>query len=272
MSTPTPPHGTESRYYGTRKRAACRCERCIRAAYYANIRRAQGRARYGSNLIDRDPVAEHIAVLLAAGMSQSAIARAANVSVSTISYLHLGKTRSCMREKALRILAVQPHADSVSPRPATGTIRRVRALYAIGHGQGAIARATGLSESAVSHIASGMVATVSGATAVAVQRAYRELAVKAGASRKARARAAAQGWHGPMAWGDDIDNPDAQPDLDTGQEAPRFVAVTEDALWLEQQGYTREQIAWRLGISRDAVQTALRRYRLAQQQNLREAA
>jgi hypothetical protein len=215
VTRPLPPHGTEPRYCGSKTRPCCRCQRCTRAARLANIRRAQIRAAYGSNTIPRDHLAAHVHELLDAGMSQAGIARAAGVSPTTISYIVLGKLHGCHRDKAVRILAVQPTLDNRSPQPAIGTIRRVRALYAIGHGQAAIAATTGLSESAISHIASAFTSSVTGATAAKIRAAYRVLCARPGTSRKARARAAEQGWLGPLAW-DDIDNPEAEPETDTG--------------------------------------------------------
>lgn len=45
---------------------------------------------------------------------------------------------------------------------------------------------------------------------------------------------------------------------------PRYIALAEDCDELERQGHTREQIAARLGVTRDGLQRALSLYRQKQ--------
>ena len=106
---PVPPHGSEGRYKGTNNgsRPPCRCQVCIRGNRLAGIRRERVRLAGESNLITAQLLAAHIKTLIDSGMSQSAIARAAGVSQTTISYVLHGKIQSCQRSKGERLLAVK---------------------------------------------------------------------------------------------------------------------------------------------------------------------
>lgn len=212
MARPIPRHGSEGRYKGTTSRPGCRCDTCQRGFRLAQLRRDLVRLKGESNLTSRDVLLPHIKKLADSGMSQSAIARAAHVSQSTISYLVCGKTNSCHRSKGERILAIQPGTrDTISDRPALTLSRRMQALYAIGHGQAVIAAASGMSLSTVSHMVSQRYRTVDARTAAKVETVFSKLASTPGPSWRARRLAATQGWAPPGAW-DDIDDPDALPD------------------------------------------------------------
>ena len=81
---------------------------------------------------------------------------------------------------------------------------------------------------------------------------------------RARLYAQRNGWHGPLAW-DDIDNPNEQPETAEDDATPRYLALAEDAEWLERtQGYTREHAAARLGVTRDNLQASITRARKKQ--------
>lgn len=211
---PVPPHGSESRYKGTRSgsRPPCRCKLCTRGNRLAGIRRERARAAGEQLLIGRDILLPHILELQASGMSQALIARHAHVSQTTISYLINGHIESCHRDKALGILAVRPSQfDELSERPALGASRRARALYAIGHGRESIAAASGLSPCTIGQIANSRYTLIDGRIDAAIRLAYRTLGNSHGPSVKARRRAESQGWAPPGVW-DDIDDPDAVPD------------------------------------------------------------
>ncbi|MFB7899900.1 hypothetical protein ACFC1B_26630 [Streptomyces xiamenensis] len=270
MSTPTrpvPPHGTEGRYKGSQTRPPCHCQRCTRASYLANIRRARIRAEHGGNRISHDILLPHVEALLATGMSRSAIARAAGVSVSTICYIKNGLSNGCQRDQALRILAVQP-GQGVRQLDATGTIRRIRALYAIGHGQQAIADAAGIERYYVSRLIGDAPLRVSSRLAGQIARAYRTLSRTPGDSKRAATRARREGWHSPAAWdGDAIDDPCALPERDSGHDA-----LTRDELGalrrqeiahLADGGESRQEIARRLGMAPGHVRDILRDLRKA---------
>lgn len=226
---PIPPHGTPARYKGTRHgRPPCRCTACTRANRISGIRRQQARAAGETLLISRDTILPHLETLRDSGMSQTLIARHANISQATISYLLNGKIQSCRRAKALAILAVRPgQFDELAERPALGASRRVRALYAIGHGRNTISDATGLSACTIGQIANSRYTLVDGRVDAAIRLAYRQLVTTPGRSKKAAARAASQKWAPPGAW-DDIDDPDAAPDW-TGH------CGTDRGYWIHQR-------------------------------------
>ncbi|MEV0917885.1 hypothetical protein AB0I93_26955 [Streptomyces sp. NPDC049967] len=212
----TPPHGSEGRYRGTRSgsRPPCRCTTCIRGNRLAGIRRERVRLAGQSNLIPAQELAAHIATLTESGMSQCAIARAANVSQTTISYIINGRIRSSQRDKGERLLAVRPGTqDDISDQPILASRRRLQALYAIGHGQLSIASNSDINHSTVSHVVNGRYETVNGAFAARVRDVYSELSKTAGPSIKARRRAERAGWAPPAAWDDErLDDPTAHPE------------------------------------------------------------
>ncbi|WUH94597.1 hypothetical protein OG900_33580 [Streptomyces sp. NBC_00433] len=214
---PLPPHGTPTRYKGARNGSypPCKCAACVRAHSLSCKKRTLAHIAGTPPLYPAEPLRQHIRTLTDTGMSQDLIARRAHVSHATVNYLMRGLTKGCRREKALRILAVTPGTfDAVAERPVTGTMRRIRALYAIGHNNVTIAGASGVAASAISSIANGHQSIVQGTTAAAITAAYKTLSKRPGTSAKAKSRARKLGWHGPLDW-DDIDNPAAQPDPGT---------------------------------------------------------
>lgn len=271
---PLPPHGTEGRYSGTPNRPKCRCTKCKLAFKHAAYRRARNRALYGGSLISRELLVEHVTVLQAAGMNAAAIARAANVCDATISYIKLGKVRSCRRAVALRILAVQPgDVAAAETQPALPIRRRVRALYAAGHGCEAIAAATGVGTTTVFQISRGKYENVERRIAVAIREAYPQLARTPGKSTKARNVARRNGWPDPTWWEDygGIDDPTA-PETEQVVETTRAEVIAEDGLWLRAQGYSDELAAERLGITKTCLQQSIKRARQRQREQQEAAA
>ena len=269
-----PEHGTESRYKGARNGAwaACRCITCVSGHTRLCTLRQLAHLAGTPPLYPAGPLVQHIQLLIDGGMSQDLIARRAEVSHTTVRYLMRGLTKSTRREKALRILAVAPgDFDRAADRPAAGTIRRIRAMYSLGHNPQAIsAAAGGLAASSISAYANGHYAIAKGPTAAAIAAAYKTLSVRQGASAKARGRARRMGWHGPLAWGADIDNPAAVPDLDgTEAEAPRVRddLRTEEIRFLAGFGLAAEVIAVRVDLPAKDV-----RERLANRRSTRQEA
>lgn len=263
MTSPKlPKHGTLYRYQGPNNGSwePCRCTKCI--SFHSRACKARWVERVSGNppSAPTGPVAAHIKTLLATGMSYSLIASRAGVARNTVSRIDLGEAKFLHRGSAQRILSVRPgDFDNTAIRPATGTIRRVQALYAIGHGARSISDASGIPQGTVSCIANGHWATVGGTMATTIQQAYQQLAHTPGTGAKAKHRAQKLGWLGPTWWDDDeLDDPDFTP---AATPTPRYLALAEDVLELERQGYTRQQIADRLGSTRDAMQRALGLYR-----------
>lgn len=223
MTSPTrplPSHGTQTRYKGARNGSypPCRCDACKRAHSIGCKKRTLAHLAGQPPLYPGEPLRAHVQHLIERGMSRDLIARRAHVSHATISYLIRGLTQSCRREQALRILAVTPgDFDPVAERPVAGSMRRIRAMYWMGHNPATIAARSGVGISTISHIANGHQQIVQGPVAAAIAAAYRALSTRPGTSTKARRRAIDLGWHGPLAWGGDIDDPAAQPDA-TGEQ------------------------------------------------------
>ncbi|WP_330173042.1 hypothetical protein OG875_05185 [Streptomyces sp. NBC_01498] len=212
---PTPPHGSEGRYKGTRSgsRPPCRCATCRRGQRLANVRRELVRMNEGGNLVDNAVLQAHLKTLTDSGMTQGAISRQSGVSQTTISYIVNGLTRGCQRDKADRLLALTPNTfDSISERPAVGAQRKMQALYAIGHGQLAISMVSGMNVATISHLVNGRYGKIDGRTDAKADLAYRKLAAAPGASKRAIGRAKKSHWAPAAAWDDDtIDDPAAVP-------------------------------------------------------------
>lgn len=145
---------------------------------------------------------------------------------------------------------------------ATGTQRRIRALWALGHPSEAIARAAGLpSDRGVWQIA-GNRSWVSRDTAARINRAYSLMSMRPGTSSVTAARARAKGYAPPLAWDDGagphgIDNPDATPYINA-ETARHGADVAEEVRHLIGTD-SPDGIAKRLGITRNGLHSALQR-------------
>lgn len=93
-----------------------------------------------------------------------------------------------------------------------GTVRRLRALSAIGWSQSYLAARLGKATSAVHILVVGRHDRVQRRIADAVAALYDELSMTPGPSEYARTTARRNGWAAPLAWDEDaIDQPDARP-------------------------------------------------------------
>lgn len=140
--------------------------------------------------------------------------------------------------------------------PSIGTVRRVRALMALGWRGPEIADAAGVSINTLRSIDYHGSTVVLAETARLVAMAYDRLSmtVPEGAyANRTRILAAHRGWHPPLAW-DDIDNPDEEPRTTApngGRGRPENLpALVEDFDWLISQGESEHAAAERLGIKR----------------------
>jgi DNA-binding NarL/FixJ family response regulator len=70
-----------------------------------------------------------------------------------------------------------------------------------------------------------------------------------GPSQRARNDARRKGWHGPLAWDDDIDDPTAKPDIDQHPDKRGKPAQIDElrVARLVREGLTNAQIAQRIG-------------------------
>ena len=169
------------------------------------------------------PIVDHIQALTAQGIPREAIAQAAGIAHRTINHLLTGQ-RTVQRPTAQLILAVTPEAARArtSPSklvPATGTVRRLQALRAIGWSRETLIQRTGLGHDTIRRALDKTTTHVTHATYDAVRATYDRLSMTPGPSARARMAANERGWAPPLAWDDNIDDPDAVPDL--GQDAER---------------------------------------------------
>lgn len=270
---PLPPHGSDARYKGNRTgtRPPCRCPKCTRGHRLADTQRELRRLRGERNLVPVAEVLPHILKLRASGMSQTMIAREAGISQAVISYITTGRNKTCQTEKARRILAVQPHRfDGNAERPAIGSIRRVRALYSLGHSRAEISALSGLSVASISLLAEARWKVVDNLAATALAAAYRQLMYTRGTNWKNERRARAEGWHGPLAWdGAAIDDPNAQPET---EQADDLTAKRNDLAALRRAEIEHlaafnlpiHEIAERLDMAPGYVRDILREFRTSQ--------
>lgn len=222
-------HGTRDGYVLDR----CRCEPCRKAntAYAQQLRKRRAYGRI--DLVDAQPVREHVEALRAAGVGLKSQATATGVHHSQYSRLVYGRShlnekptqrmRSANAKAMLSLTLTQ--YDRLPGRalvPADGTRRRVQALATLGWSVTALARMLGRApENLHLSIRSDL---VTAATAREVRALYDRLwstpapAGEDRATRSARSKVIAaarrKGWVPPLAWDDaTIDNPDAVPDL-----------------------------------------------------------
>lgn len=154
--------------------------------------------------------------------SYTQISTAAGCSREAISQIAQGNRPTAGRRIVRGILAAQLGPEVIPdylPVDATGTRRRLQAMFVLGHGFTAVARESQCSLSTVSHIANGTHPTVRRTTALAIARLYRRWALVPGPSKQARTLGAQRRWPGPMAWDRNIGDPAAAPDLTYAQAA-----------------------------------------------------
>jgi transcriptional regulator with XRE-family HTH domain len=213
-------------------------------------------------------------VLVSSGRTITGIAEETGLDWDTVKGVLDRSRESILRSTADKLLAVLPLPDDEALIDATGTVRRVRALVAMGHSQKTLADEVGCAFTYISSLTHGRRPMVTVALARSVQRAYDKLWMSVGSSVRARLKAERLGWHGPLAWDDDtIDDPKALPQTDA---VPPAVTEGENVLarWLmgeavilgpehrdealaylfEWTSLTAEEIGERLGMSKAAAE------------------
>ena len=217
------------------------------------------------HLVDAEPLREHVAALMAAGMSFKAIALTAGWSSRNALADAIMRKRVMPRTLA-RVLAVR--ADSDNRRDAytdaTGSARRLQALAINGWPTRNLAKRLGHKDPAtIQNIASGKTPTIRLRTKDDIRRLFDELWDQPGPSKRTADIAKARGWLPALAWDDDlIDRPEHQPeDVRRAKVNGGGSGVTmEDIEEAREQGYeTAQQIGWRLGVSSWSVQQILSR-------------
>ncbi|MBT2467796.1 hypothetical protein J7E97_07900 [Streptomyces sp. ISL-66] len=261
-----PPHGTYARARGNHRSGAgrCYCQPCRAAEHAYTKRRLLLKATGRPLLIDAAPVRAHLKKLRQAGAAYTAIADTLGVPRSTLSNITSGRNGRLRSSTATAILAIRPGQaiDTTRSVAALGSIRRIRALFAAGHTLKAIAAAAEIEESTASYLVNGHAVTIRRELALRIEAGYTALAHRRGTSVRNLRRARREQWAGPDYWDvEDFDDPAFEPATD---RIPGYISRSEDCFELERLGYSREQIAERLGVTRDGLQRALSIYRQKQ--------
>ena len=254
-------HGTTTAY----ARHGCRCDICRAAtSKRSKVWRLQ-RLRGVEHLVDAEPLRDHVAMLMESGMSFKAIALTAGWASRNALADAMSRKRVTPRTLA-RVLAVHPELDNCKDAyvDATGSARRLQALAINGWPTRNLAKQLGHKDPAtIQHIAKGKTPTIRLRTKDDIRRLFDELWDQPGPSKRTADIAKARGWLPALAWDDDlIDRPEHQPEdvRRRGVSGGGSGITLEDIEEAREQGYgTAEQIGWRLGVSRDAVQQILSR-------------
>jgi transcriptional regulator with XRE-family HTH domain len=216
-------------------------------------------------LIDATPIRQHILDLQEAGLTPTRIARLAGMSHTNITdFLHAspsqgrGRKQQTTPEIAAKILAVQPLTTA-------GTFRRIQALVAIGWPVRQIAARANVSARWIVNLHPDTVVNL--VTARKIAAAYEELqnlnpekhGVWPGHASRAKKRAKANRWPPPKYWAERMDVMD-DPHFEPMYGRTRGELLAADARELFRYGIRIEQVAERLGVTRNHIQQELLRH------------
>lgn len=265
---PLAPHGTLSRA----KYHHCKCDTC-RAASAAYQRTRHRKRGYGTwqPFVDAEPIRAHLALLREHGISYIRAAELAGLYTPTVGrllYTAGGRppVKRVRQETADALLAVQPGDIDPFTTDATGTIRRIQALAAIGWPLRALGAQLNVNPSTPGRLLAQT--TLRTTTANTVRAAYDRLkgdrpedhGVCPGSAVRARNWAQSQGWRDPTWWEDygHLDDPEFDPAIDPAAKIPAKQITAEEARWLMNlNGLNITQAAERLGRSVAYVRTCL---------------
>jgi len=259
---PLPPHGTRARYM-----RGCSCTDCFTAnsRYCKEARTHLHREGHGKRL-DPAPVRARIRYWESLGYSHGQLAAAAGVARRVIDAHAKGTLTSINPASANKIMGARLGSHNIPeylPVNAVGTRRRIQALMVLGHPLKAIAAATG--HTALSKLLNGHCDGVRPSTAQDIAELYERWQHTPGNCVRTKKRAAAAGWHGPLDWDDDIDDPKARPLTDDAVEliTTRQLAQQrrDEVVFLADAGATPHTIAPRVGLCLSRVREILREER-----------
>lgn len=214
--------------------------------------------------VDATEVRDHIANLRASGIGLRRLSGLTCIPRVTLYHLASGHRPRVSRRVAAVVLKVRPMfghhlAADGALVDATGSIRRVRALSAIGYPSRAQCAAMGVAEGNLSPLFAGTRTAVCAAKARRIELAYDQLSGTPGPSARTRRHAAAKGWAPPLAWDENtIDDPNAEPDVGEATRATFVEKYSE----LRDLGYIDDSaIAQKLGMTDGALERQLHRVR-----------
>lgn len=245
-----------------------KCNRC----YLIWWKNARDTGEFESTRVDLEPVQEHIAALMAAGLTPEQIAKDARIEARRVQMIvdsrgdRGGQRTHATRHVAEAIFAIPvPGADVVA---ALGTVRRIQALITIGYPMFELAYRLRVDEQEISRIAMRRPTIINPELDAAVRALYDQCYAVPGPNDDARNLGRRMGWASSFAWEDTaaLDNPAARPDgvpprPGVWQPIPAdFPEVVADH---RSRGRTDNQIAAELGISRDALMKRYRKFGIA---------
>ena len=239
------------------------CNSCYQT--YRNKQLAYG--RWTTIAVDAAPVRAHIAALKSAGVGDRRIVELSGVSRSALQMLRRGRPgrnqpprATVWRSTANKILAIPLDADhrGYGVRiDSTGSLRRLRALQAIGWTQTEIAHRIGWTLQNLNRYFISNPEMINRGTAVTIAKVFNELQLIPGPSERSRRHAKAKGWPPPLAWDEDtIDDPAATADVGRHETVTFEDRYTE----LRDLGYHDLQIVSKLGIKPESLLRQLDRY------------
>lgn len=253
----------------------CRRPECVERYNARNRARIQAhRDGTWQVFVDAEPVRQHILNLQKAGVGPGTIAVTTGLPIQCVlDFIRAcpgkgrGRRQRTTPETAAQILAVSPD-NSVHLRvDATGTVRRIQALTAIGWPQQTIAVHAGINPAYIPTLVRRT--RIFASTADKIAAAYEELSdrrpTKCGVdkrqAKRARNWAAAHRWPPPVYWDkvglECLDDPDFTPMY----KVLRAEIIAQDAHWLMTVGgLDRDQAAARIGVARFTIDRALREH------------
>jgi hypothetical protein len=247
----------------------CRHPECTTANYRYMSALRLDHHRGQRRRTDATQTRHHLERLQAAGWAQVQIARAAGLCERTVGDIIQGApTISNQTAYAILNIPIGPAPLEGREVDATGSMRRIQALVAIGWSLAQQAPRLGFYVTDLGLIANGRRQRVRATTAETIARGYRYWARVPGPGVRARNEAVRRGWAGPAAWDETtIDDPTAVPDV----EQPEPELTRNELAELRRQeiehlagfGIAPEEIAARLGIGFTTVTGVLARQRKA---------
>lgn len=240
-----------------------KCDKPVRCRGLCKIHYERSRRllSFTTEFVDAEPVREHLAALMSAGMGQHRIAEVSGIRRATVRGIMLGTRgrppcKRVVRRNAEKLLAVKLDLAGGVAIDGLGSTRRLQALVAIGYTQTYLAERLGWQVSNLGKLTHGQ-RKVTTATAKQISALYDELSMKPGPSEGARNYARRRHWPAPLAW-DDIDDPQERP-----QRTKRTVVRWDEKFYeLRALGYSDMEITRRLGIHPDSVLRQMARYNI----------
>lgn len=254
----------------------CQCGKPVKARglcdthYSRHHRRQRAYGRWTADLVDAQPVRDHVLKLRDAGIGNKRLEEEFGVPHSTVQHLLYGQrgygpSRQVRKATADRILQIPvPRSDVEFVRqdriPALGTTRRLQALVANGYSQKDLIVRLGWPENgSTSELFLGRCRNIVVRKAQDAAVLFSQLQLVPGTDRKARARAKAKGWLPPLAWDEDrIDDPTYTPEV---VDRPKTAEdVFSDFEYLLSMGVGVEDASRRLGMLPASVKRRYERH------------